>query len=107
MLPWHPTPSRRDERPFSRHRRPPHFDVPIRSRIRRLGSVAVFTSTHHPGTVARACCVGEGATVFANALGLVEGRVVVGETGDGLLEERELVSTVSGGPKAVEAGFPC
>lgn len=114
MFAWHPTPGRRDERPFGWHRRLlSHLDIPIRSRIQRLGIVAstVLTPTYHSGTVAHARRVGEGAAVFTGALRLVERREVVGDTGDGLLEDgvRDPISspTVVGGPEAVEADFPC
>lgn len=66
-----------------------------------------FAPTHHSGTVAHARRVGEGAPVFAGALGLVERWKVVREAGNGLLEERETVPAVGGGAKAVEANFPC
>ena len=49
--------------------------------------------------------------MLAGALRLVEGWEVVGEAGDGLLEDRVLDaipwSTVVGGPEAVEVEFPC
>ena len=90
MFAWHPTPGRRDERPFGRHQRPPsHLDIPVRSRVQRLGIVAstVLTPTYYSGTITHARRVGEGATVFASALRLVEGRKVVREAGDRLLED--------------------
>jgi hypothetical protein len=67
----------------------------------------VFASTHHPWSVAQARRVGEGATVLAGALGLIEGREVIGEASNGLLEERVPFSAVARGAKAVEADFPC
>ena len=71
----------------------------------------VLTTTHHSGTVAHARRVGEGAAIFAGALRLVEGREVIGEAGDGLLEDRVLDPsprpTVVGGSEAVEVDFPC
>ena len=70
----------------------------------------VFTRTHHSGTVAHARRVGEGAAVFTGALRLVEGREVVGEARDRLLEDGVLDSilfpTVVGGPEAIKADFP-
>lgn len=70
-------------------------------------ATTIFTPTRHSGTVAHAHRFGEGAAVFAGALGLVERREVVGEAGDRLLEEGEFVSAVVGGAEAVEADFPC
>ena len=114
MFAWHPTSGRRDEGPFGRHRRPlSHLDIPIWSQIQRLGIVAstVLTPTYYSGTVTHASRVGEGAAVFAGTLRLVEGREVVGEAGDGLLEDGILnpipLPTVVRGPEAVEADFPC
>ena len=114
MFAWHPTPGRLDEHPFGRHQRPPsHLDILIRSRIQRLGILAstVLAPTYYSGTITHARRVGEGAAVFAGALRLVEGRKVVRETGDGLLEDGVLDPipwpTVIGGPEAVETDFPC
>lgn len=114
MFAWHPTPSRLDDRPFGRHWRPPsHLDIPIRSRIQRLGIVAstVFTLTYYSETIAHARRVGEGTAVFASALRLVEGRKVVGEVGGGLFEDGVKYPitwpSVIRGPEAVKAGFPC
>ena len=114
MFAWHPTPGRRNEGPFGRHRCPPSdLDILIGSRIQRLGTLAstVLTPTYYSGTIAHARRVGEGAAVFADALRLVEGRIVVREAGDGLLEDGVLdtipLPTVVGGPEAVEADFPC
>lgn len=70
-------------------------------------ATAVFTPAHHSRTIAHACRVGEGAAIFAGALGLVERWKVVREAGNRLLEERKPVPTVGGGAKAVEADFPC
>ena len=110
MFAWHPTPGRLDERPFGRHRRPPsHIDILIRSQLQRLGILAstVLTLTYYSWTIAHARRVSEGAAVFADALRLVEGRKVIREAGDGLLEDGVLWPTVAGGPEAVEVDFPC
>ena len=114
MFTWHPTSSRLDEHPFGGHRCPPsHLDIPIRSRIQRLGIVAstVFTLTYYSGTIAHARRVGEGTAVFAGALRLIEGRKVVGEVGGGLFEDGVKYPipwpTVIRGPEAIKADFPC
>ena len=59
------------------------------------------------GTGAHARRDGEGTTVFAGALGLVERWEVVGEAGDGFLEDGEFVSAVGGRTETIEAQFPC
>ena len=66
-----------------------------------------FAPTHHSRPIADAGRFSEGAAIFTDALGLVEGREFVGEARDDFLEEGEFLPAVGGGAEAVEEDFPC
>jgi hypothetical protein len=71
-----------------------------------MDTTAGFTATHHPRPIADTSRIGEGAAVFTDALGLVEGGELVGEARDDFLEEVEFRPAVCGGAEAVEEDFP-